>query len=121
MAAAKAVEMIGMPEGRIPLAQAVTYVASAPKSNAAYNAINLAIAEVEKGPRREVPVALRDSSRDSEALGHGEGYLYPHDFPGHHVKQTYLPDRPVFYEPTEQGQEKEIKKRLDAWRKNNPA
>ena len=120
LATAKAVEMIGMPEARIPLAQAVTYVACAPKSNAAYKAIGLALAEVEKGPRREVPTALRDSSRDSEALGHGDGYLYPHDFPGHHVKQTYLPDRPEFYTPTEQGQEKEIKKRLDAWRKNNP-
>jgi len=121
MATAKAVEMIGMPEARIPLAQAVTYVACAPKSNAAYKAIGLALAEVEKGPRREVPAPLRDSSRDSEALGHGDGYLYPHDFPGHHVRQTYLPDRPEFYTPTEQGQEKEIKKRLDAWRKNNPA
>ncbi len=120
-AAGQMVEMLGMPEARIPLAQAVTYLACAPKSNAAYNAINRAMAEVEKGPRRDVPNALRDGSRDSEALGHGDGYLYPHEFPGHHVKQTYMPDRITFYEPTEEGAEKEIKKRLDQWRKKNPS
>jgi putative ATPase len=120
-AAAQAVEKIGMPEARIPLAQAVAWVACAPKSNAAYLAINKAMEEVEKGPRREVPPALRDANRDSEALGHGEGYLYPHDFPDHHVKQTYLPNRPEFYQPTDQGMEKELKRRLDEWRKKNPS
>ena len=117
----QAVEKIGMPEARIPLAQAVTFVSCAPKSNASYLAIGKAMEEVEKGPRREVPAALRDANRDSESLGHGEGYLYPHDFPDHHVKQTYLPKRPEFYQPTEQGMEKEIKRRLEIWRKNNPA
>lgn len=116
-----AVEKIGMPEARIILAQAVTFASCAPKSNASYLAIGKAMQEVEGGPRREVPPALRDANRDSESLGHGDGYLYPHDYPEHHVKQTYLPNRPEFYQPTEQGMEKEIKRRLEIWRKNNPA
>jgi putative ATPase len=120
-AAAQVVEMVGMPEARIPLAQAVTFVSCAPKSNSSYVAINKAMEEVEKGPRRDVPPALRDASRDSEALGHGDGYLYPHDFPGHHVKQTYMPNRVEFYQPSDQGMEKDVKRRLEEWRKNNPA
>lgn len=120
-AAANMVERIGMPEGRIPLAQAVTYVATAPKSNAAYMALGKAQDELEKGPRREVPKHIKDSSRDSENLGHGADYKYPHDFPGHHVQQVYMPDRKTFYEPSDQGYEAQIKKRLDEWRKNNPA
>ncbi len=120
-AAANMVEMLGMPEGRITLAQAVTYVASAPKSNAAYMALGRAQAELEKGPRREIPTHLKDSHRDAAALGHGVDYLYPHDFPGHHVKQVYMPSRKNFYEPSDQGEEVEIRRRLDAWRKANPA
>ena len=81
-AARAAVEFVGMPEGRIPLAQAVTYIASAPKSNAAYLAVDKAMSEVDNGKIREVPNHLKDGSQDRERLGHGEGYLYPHDFPG---------------------------------------
>jgi putative ATPase len=114
------VTKVGMPEGRIPLAQAVTYVACAPKSNAAYEAINAAIEEVEKGPTREIPNHLRDASMDREARGHGVNYKYPHSFPGHHVKQLYMPDKREFYKPTDQGFEAEIQKRLAEWRKNNP-
>lgn len=120
-AAARMVEMVGMPEARIPLAQAVTYAACAPKSNAAYLAIDAALKEVEKGPRREVPVHLRDASLDRESRGHGKGYLYPHNFPGHHVKQIYMPNRLDFYQPTEEGNEGKIKERLDQWRKQNPS
>jgi putative ATPase len=119
--ATRVVEMVGMPEARIPLAQAVTYVASAPKSNAAYMGIAKAMKEVENGPIREVPNHLKDSNMDRESRGHGKGYLYPHDFPGHHVKQTYMPKRVEFYQPTDQGKEAEIKVRLDKWRKDNPA
>jgi putative ATPase len=78
-AAFDAVEKLGMPEARIPLAQATVYVACAPKSNAAYLAGDAAAREVREGPRRPVPLHLRDANRDGEALGHGQGYLYPHD------------------------------------------
>jgi putative ATPase len=115
-AALAAIEFVGMPEGRIPLAQAVTYIASAPKSNAAYLAVDKAMAEVENGRIREVPNHLKDASQDRERLGHGDGYLYPHDFPGHYVPQEYWPDPVKFYEPAELGYEAEIKKRLNAWR-----
>lgn len=116
-AAFRAVEVLGMPEARITLAQAVTFCAGAPKSNAAYLAVNKAQEEVRSGPSREVPLHLRDASMDAESRGHGKGYKYPHDFPGHWTAQEYMP-RPVrFYEPTEQGDEKRIKERLDALRK----
>ncbi len=108
----KSVEMLGMPESRITLAQAAIYVAVSPKSNASYLAIDAAMAEVSGGAERPVPMHLRDASRDGEALGHGRGYKYPHDFPGHHVKQEYMPDPKRFYKPTEQGFEAEISKRL---------
>jgi len=114
-AAFAAIEFVGMPEGRIPLAQAVTYIASAPKSNAAYLAIDKAMSEVESGPMREVPNHLKDASQDRERLGHGEGYLYPHDFPGHFTPQEYWPNPVPLYEPTDLGYEAEMKKRLTAW------
>jgi putative ATPase len=120
-AAASVVEMVGMPEARIPLAQAVTYVACAPKTNAAYMGINKAEEEIRKGRRREVPNHLKDANMDAKSRGHGEGYLYPHNFPGHHVAQVYMPERIKFYEPSEQGYEAEIKERLDRWRRSNPA
>lgn len=119
-AAARMVDMVGMPEARIPLAQAVVYVATAPKSNASYIAIDKAISEIKKGPKREVPIALKDSSRDSKALGHGVGYLYPHDFPEHHVEQTYMPQWKEFYTPTDIGFESKIKERVLKWREKNP-
>lgn len=115
-AAFNAVEVLGMPEGRIPLAQAVTFIASAPKSNAAYGAINAAMMEAQNGKSREVPLHLRDANLDAKTRGHGQGYKYPHDFPGHYTPQEYMPDPVRFYEPTEEGDEKRIKQRLDALR-----
>jgi putative ATPase len=115
-AAFRAVEVLGMPEARITLAQAVTFVASAPKSNAAYDAINAAQQEVRSGPAREVPLHLRDPNMDAKERGHGQGYKYPHEFPGHWVEQPYMPSPVRFYEPTELGDEKRIKERLDALR-----
>lgn len=120
-AAAQMVDKVGMPEGRIPLAQAVTYVACAPKSNASYMALNKAMEEVEKGPKREVPNHLKDANLDRKIRGHGEGYLYPHDYPGHHVKQAYMPKRVPFYEPSDQGYEATLRARLEEWRKKNPS
>lgn len=111
-AAFDAVEKLGMPEGRIVLAQAVAYVASAPKSNAAYLAGDAAAAEVREGPRREVPLHLRDATGDRASRGHGQGYKYSHDFPGHFVEQEYMPAWKRFYTPTDLGDEKPILERL---------
>jgi putative ATPase len=111
-AAFEATQCLGMPEARIPLAQAAIYVACAPKSNAAYLAVDAALGEVKNGPAREVPLHLRDATGDSESRGHGKGYRYPHDFPGHHVKQVYMPDHKTFYTPTTQGREAAIAERL---------
>ena len=116
-AAFEAVEKVGMPEARIILAQACVYVACAPKSNASYLAIDAAMEEVEKGPAREVPHFLRDSNLDSKSRGHGAGYQYPHDFPGHYVFQEYLPSPVRFYHPTEEGDEKRLSARLKELRK----
>ncbi len=105
-AAFRAVEVIGLPECRINLAQAVTYMALAPKSNAAEAGIDAALAEVRRGPRRDVPSYLRDRHRPgSEDYGR---YRYPHDYPGHWVDQRYLPEgleRGCFYHPSENGWE----------------
>ena len=120
VAASQAVERIGLPEARIILAQAVTYVAGAPKSNAAYMAVNQALEAVRKRKNGMVPNHLRDASyKGASKLGRGIGYQYAHNFPGHYVKQQYLPDEllgTVFYEPTENGYEKNIKKYLDSLR-----
>ena len=107
------VEKVGMPEARIPLAQAAVYIAAAPKSNSSYVAIGKALAEVERGPRREVPNHLKDSSRDQESLGHGKDYKYPHDFPGHFTAQDYMPQWVKFWEPGELGDEKRLKERYE--------
>ncbi|WP_206529455.1 AAA family ATPase [Brevibacillus sp. SYP-B805] len=110
----QALELIGMPEGRIPLAQATTYLATAPKSNAAYLGINRALAKIQTDGHKPVPVHLRDRSyRGAARLGHGEGYLYPHDYPDGYVAQQYLPDGvdDRFYHPKEIGYEKEIRAR----------
>lgn len=115
-AALAATEFVGMPEARIPLAQAATYIACAPKSNAAYLAIDQALQEAENGALREVPNHLKDSSQDGEGLGHGKGYRYPHDFPGHFVAQEYWPEPIRLYEPTNLGYELEMQKRLTLWR-----
>ncbi len=120
VAAAQAVQQIGLPEGQIPLAHATAYLASAPKSNAAYLALQEARAALKKGPSNLVPKHLRDASyRGASRLGHGQGYLYPHDFPQHFVNQTYMPEgmeKLIFYRPGEQGYEKELGERLKYWR-----
>ena len=114
--ASLAVERLGMPEARIPLAQAATYVACAPKSNAAYLAINKALDVVEHEESYSIPPHLQDASyKNAGKLGHGEGYKYAHDYPNHYVKQQYLPTKlmdMVFYEPTDNGYEKRIKEHL---------
>lgn len=116
VAAMEAVNFIGMPEGRIPLAQAVTYVACAPKSNAAYLGIDKALSDVRNIRIRTVPPHLKDSHYSgSQDLGHGIGYKYAHDFPGHYVEQQYLPDElvgTVYYAPTDNGIERRIKEHL---------
>jgi putative ATPase len=90
-AAANALEWLGMPEARIPMAQAVLAIATAPKSNSAYEAINRALDYVRTHPTGEVPIYLKDSHYPgAKKLGHGQGYLYPHSFPGHWVEQSYL-------------------------------
>lgn len=111
-----AIEFVGLPEAEIPLTEAVIYVATAPKSNAVYEAMKAARSEVEKGPSREVPAHLKDSSRDGEALGHGKGYKYPHDYPHGFVSQEYMPSPKTFYFPKDTGYEKEIRKRIEYWR-----
>ncbi len=117
VSAAQAVERIGMPEAQIILAQAVTYVASAPKSNAACQAVFHAMEAVKETRTMPVPVHLQDKHyKDAAKLGHGKGYLYAHDYPNHYVKQQYLPDgleEYHFYNPTENGYEKNIKKHLE--------
>lgn len=116
-AAADAVAFIGMPEGRIPLAEATIYLASAPKSNAAYLAIDAAIADVRQGKAGEVPIHLRDGSYPgAKALGHGQGYRYPHDDERGVLEQQYAPDRlknTRYYRPTGRGVEQQIAARLD--------
>jgi putative ATPase len=117
-AAYQAVERIGMPEGRLPLAQAAVYVASAPKSNAAYLGIDKAMKDIEEGNLLPVPDHLKDSHYKSAArLGRGRGYMYPHDYPGHFINQAYLPQKREYYRPTEQGEEKRIKERLAGLKK----
>ena len=88
----QAIERIGMPEGALPLAQAAVYIASAPKSNAAYLGIKAAMKDVEEGNLLPVPDHLKDAHyKGAERLGRGKGYKYPHDFPGHYTAQDYLP------------------------------
>jgi putative ATPase len=120
-AAAEAVAFIGMPEGRIPLAEATIYLATAPKSNAAYNAINAAMADVRDGKSGQIPMHLRSSSyTGAKKLGHGKGYKYPHDAPLGVVEQQYLPDTlatAIYYMPTDHGNEREISARLEKLRR----
>lgn len=106
-------EFVGMPEARIPLAQAAVYVACAPKSNAAYMGIEAALKDVEEGKVLEVPDHLKDASLDGEALGHGKGYKYAHDFKNHYVKQEYKPSNKQYYIPTSMGYEAKIKEWLE--------
>ena len=110
-------EFVGWPEARIPLAEATVYIATANKSNSAYMAIDAALEDVRSGRTLPVPEHLRDTHyAGAERLGHGKGYEYAHDHPGHFVAQDYLGTDKHYYEPTEQGVEKKIKERVEKWR-----
>lgn len=118
VAAQQAVEFVGMPEARIILGHAVIYVATAPKSNRAYMAINAALDDVKQGRTLPVPKHLRDSHyKGAKTFGHGEGYLYPHDFEGSFVPQRCLEGGRQYYDPTTNGLEARIKERLDQYRR----
>ncbi|MDN3494310.1 replication-associated recombination protein A [Planococcus sp. APC 4015] len=121
VAAADAVQFIGMPEGRIPLAEATAYLATTAKSNAAYLAIDKAIADVRAGGFGRVPPPLRDAHYPgAKRLGHGKGYVYPHDSEIGVVAQQHLPDElrtKRYYEPTNHGQERDVQARLEKIRR----
>ena len=116
VAALEAVDFVGMPEARIALAQATTYLATAPKSNAAYMGLEAATADVKEGRTLPVPRHLRStgSKRAAKEFGH-QGYQYAHDFAGHFVDQEYVPTDKIYYEPTSEGYEEVIRKRLEHW------
>jgi putative ATPase len=121
MAAAQAVQFVGMPEASITLGQAVTYIASAPKSNRSCEAIGAALADAKNKDYGPVPPHLRDAHyKAAGKLGHGVDYLYPHNYPGNFVQQQYLPDKLIgteYYHPTTNGREAEIAERLKNLRK----
>jgi len=117
----KAVEIIGLPEASLNLAQGVTYLATAPKSNASYLAILEAKSDIEKGADMTVPLHLRNAPTSyMKKEGYGKNYKYPHDFNQHFVKDNYFPDNfeeKVYYQPAELGREKQIKEKLiSIWR-----
>ena len=117
-AAAQAFEYVGLPEGVYPIVEATLYLATAPKSNTA-NAYFKAYEKVEAEGKVQVPQHLQDGNRDARDLHHGEGYVYPHMEPGHHVGQQYLPTALLgtyFYSPSEEGYEGQVKDRLARWR-----
>jgi putative ATPase len=116
-----ALEFVGMPEGRIPLAHATVYLATAPKSNTAYMALGRAMDDVSNGRTLAVPPHLRTTTRKKLAGASGTPedamrYLYSHDFEGAYVPQAYLPEGRTYYQPGDQGLEKRIKERLEHWR-----
>jgi putative ATPase len=119
VAAAHALQFVGLPEAQLNLAEAALYLATAPKSNSVL-AIGAALKTVEQEGKVKVPLHLRDATRDGAALGHQRDYKYPHDFPDHQVPQEYLPQAlrgRRFYQPSDQGAEHEIAERLERWRK----
>lgn len=120
VAAAQAAQLTGYPEARIPLAQAITFLAACPKSNAACAGLDQALADIAAGKGLQVPPHLRDASYPgASSLGRGVSYRYPHDYPGHWVDQTYLPvdlQDARYYEPTDNGSEKAIREKLDRLR-----
>jgi putative ATPase len=120
VAAAEAVRLIGMPEGRIPLAQATTYLAAAPKSNASYAGINAALDDVRRENTPEVPMHLRNAVTGlMQEEGYGSGYRYAHADEPEGMNDRYLPEEisdRVYYEPKKSGEEAKIKERLDRWR-----
>lgn len=117
MAAANALEFIGLPEARLPISQAILYICMAPKSNTVVNAMAAAASDAERGQLGEVPAHLRDTHyQGASRLGNGEGYLFPHDFPGHWVQQNYMPDGfedTVYYQPGKLGFEAGLRKKKD--------
>jgi putative ATPase len=125
IAAKEAYHFLGSPEGELALAQCVIYLATAPKSNAAYAAYSQAQADVAAAPADPVPLHIRNAPTPLMGeLGYGEGYKYAHDYEGAHVEQDYLPERlrgRVYYRPTDRGLEAEIRKRLAAWRQKPTA
>ncbi|HTY88485.1 MAG TPA: replication-associated recombination protein A [Candidatus Acidoferrum sp.] len=115
--ALEAAEFVGWPEAQIPLAEATIYIATANKSNSAVAAIAAALEDVKSGRTLPVPEHLRDANyKGAQRLGHGQGYEYAHDHPGHFVAQDYLGAVKRYYEPTEQGVERKIKERVEKWR-----
>ena len=123
VAAQQAVHFIGMPEGNLALAQAVVYLATAPKSNTLYTAYNQVKKEIVNSPPYPVPLHLRNPVTSlMKDIGYGKNYRYAHQFPGHFVRQQNLPDDlkgKVFYKPSTQGFEKEIMERLKKWWQGN--
>ena len=119
VSAQQAVHFIGMPEGRIPLAEATVYLATAPKSNSAYKAIDAALEDVRHSRNDPVPMHLRNAPTPlMRQMGHGEGYKYAHDHEGHFAPMRNLPDRlrgRRYYTPTDQGYEPEVAERLRKW------
>jgi len=119
VAAKDAVHFVGLPEGKIPLAQAATYLATAPKSNASFKAMLAAAQDVQEKGALPVPLHLRNAPTPlMEKLGYGEGYLYAHNFPGHFVTQDYLPAElkgKRYYSPSDSGYEKTVKERMKSW------
>jgi putative ATPase len=119
VAAKDAFHFVGLPEGRIPLAQAVTYLATAPKSNASYRAMLAAAEDVEDKGALPVPLHLRNAPTPlMEKLGYGKDYKYAHDYPEHVVEQEHLPKELLdrkYYSPSEAGYEKQIKERMQNW------
>ncbi|HRQ32534.1 MAG TPA: hypothetical protein PLM89_05475, partial [Anaerolineales bacterium] len=116
--AAQAFDFIGLPEGIYPIVEATLYLATAPKSNSA-GAYFKAMRKLEEEGQVSVPRHLMDNSRDTEALGHGKGYIYPHEREGHFAPQQYLPKKLLgsyFYLPSQEGYETQIATRLEAWR-----
>jgi putative ATPase len=117
-AALQSAEFVGLPECQLPLAQAVTYIATAPKSNASTMAIARAREDVRSGRTLAVPKHLRDTHyQGAEQFGHGVGYEYSHDFPGGRSDQAFLPEERRYYEPVDRGYEEAIRKRLEEWRR----
>ena len=117
-AALQSIEFVGLPEAQLALAQAVAYIATAPKSNACTVAIGKARDDVRSGRTLQVPAHLRDASyQGSKQLGHGEGYKYSHDYEGGFVDQAYLPEERVYYEPTDRGYEAVIRERMSELRR----
>jgi putative ATPase len=121
VAAMQAFHFIGLPEGNLALAQAAVYLATAPKSNALYTAFQGVQKDVRELENMPVPFHIRNAPTAlMKDLGYGKEYKYPHDYPDHFVEEEYLPENlrgRTYYHPTEQGLEKEIKRRLEHWTK----